>query len=925
MNFGELWRRLRFLLRQDRFTAELEEEMRLHTELRAERLQEQGASGSAARSAARRRFGNTTQIKEVSRDMWTTQWLEDFLKDIRFAVRQMRRTPGFTVVAVLTLALGIGANTAIFTLMNAVLLKSLPVRDPARLSLLGNIRTWGVVSGQTGSFSVFSYDLYKHLRDAAGVFDALCAFQSSHMRVSVRRSGSEAAQPIGAKLVSGNYFSVLGVPTVLGRPIGPSDDEPSAPTVAVVSFRYWSEKFNRDPSAIGSSVDVSGVPATIVGVAAPGFFGETLEADPPDFWLPLVADRRINPQRTVIDSPDDHWLFAMGRVKPAISKAQAEARLTAALQSWLTSREGAGVSSERRREIEKSYIELTPGGSGITHMQRRYSEMLRLLLGISILVLLITCANIANLLLARGTARTGESSMRLALGASRGRLIRQSLTESLALALTGAALGLLFASAGTKLLMALVFRGVDYVPIQTMPDLRVLLFTFALSVGAALGFGLLPAMRSTRCDLAPALKGAGRGVQGSVLGRRRFGLGNVLIVGQMALSLVLLAGAGLFARSLANLNLQQFGFESGHVLLVHVDLGLARYQFNQLGPLYERLYSRLNSLPGVRSASFSLYAPFSDCCWSSGIAVQGYTPKPKEHLFALWTRISPRFFETLGTRILLGRPITEQDVATSRPVAVVTDAFVRRFFPNENPIGRRFGFGDDRDRGNLEIVGVVESAKYTSPRDEPPVMAFLPFLQVSPQPGETLQSARYRSNFLRDIEVRTAGDPSAIAGEVRQALAEIAPNLPVLRIDTLSTQINQTLNQENVVAELAAFFGLLALVLACVGLHGLMSYAVERRTSEIGIRMALGARRNTVVGMVIGEVLVQGIAGAVIGVPAALAATRLIASQLYGIKPTDPIVLATAAATLLLSILAAGYIPAHRASRIDPMRALRHE
>lgn len=913
------WQRLSQRAKQEQ---QLDRELQFHIEARISDLRGAGLSEEDARRRVRQEFGGAAQVKEDCRDARGTRWLEDFFKDVRFATRQMRRTPGFATVAVLTLALGIGANTAIFTLVNAVLMKSLPVRDPARLLLLGNSRNWGVITGQTGSFSVFSYDLYRHLRDNSGVFEGLCAFQSLDIRINARRSGTGTAEPAGVKLVSGNYFEVLGVTAALGRTITPSDDSAAAPVAAVVSFRYWNEKLNRNPSVIGSTVELGGVPAAIIGVAAPEFFGETLQPDPPDLWLPISAERQLNPQRSVIDSPDSHWLFLMGRLKPGIANSQAEGRLTAALRNWLGTRD---IPAEWRRDAGKSYIELTPGGSGITHMKRRYAEMLRLLLGASVLVLLIASINVTNLLLARGTTRSGETSVRLALGASRGRLIRQSLTESLMLALTGAAFGLLIASAGAKLLIALAFRGAEYVPIRTAPDLGVLVFTGAVSLGVALGFGLFPAVRCTRSDLAPVLRGVTQSIRGSVLSRRGFGVGQALIIGQMALSLVLLAGAGLFARSLANLTRQQFGFAREHVLVAGVAPGFARYQYHQLGSLYQRLYSRLNSVPGVRSAAFSLYAPFTSCCWSSGVSIQGYTPQPKERMFAVWNRVSPRYFETLGTKVLLGRPIDERDTPAARHVAVVTEAFVRRYFPNTDPIGRRFGIGDDSHRSDLEIVGVVENAKYNSPREEPRPMAFLPLLQVRPQPGEPLQSAQIRSNFVQTVEVRAAGDPNAIAGDVRQALAEIDPHLPVLRINTLSSQIARTLSQENAVSELTGFFGLSALLLACCGLYGLTAYAVERRTSEIGIRMALGARRGLVIGMVIREVLVQGIAGIVIGVAGAIAATRLIANQLYGIEAADPATLATAALTLLVCITMAGYIPARRASRIDPIRALRHE
>ena len=741
--------------------------------------------------------------------------------------------------------------------------------------------------------------------------------------MSVRHAGSGAAQPAGAKLVSGNYFEVLGVNAAAGRTIVPSDDALSAPPVAVVSFRYWQDRLNGAPSAVGSAVDLNGVSVAIVGVAPPGFHGETLQPDPPDFWLPISADRHLNPERTFLDDPDSHWLYLMGRLRPTLSAAQGEARLTTALQNWLLAREGSTISAERRRRISGSHVELTPGGGGIPHMQRSYSQTLRLLLGISTAVLLIACANIANLLLARGASRRAETSVRLALGASRGRLVRQSLTESLTLALVGGVLGLVVASGGTKLLVALVFRGTQYVPIQTAPDVRVLAFTFALSCAAAVVFGLLPAIRMTS-EIAPAIGGTGRGILGSV-SRRKVGLSSALIVGEVALSLVVLACAGSFARSLANLTDQPFGFDRERVVVVSVDPSLARYEYRRLGPLYQRMAARLNSLPGVKSAAFWYDSPFNGCCWAYTVSVQGYTPNPQESPFARLNRVSPRYFETLGTRVLRGRTFDDRDTPVSSRVVVVNEEFVDRYLPDGDPIGRRFGIDSDEGTpADLEIVGVVENAKYDSPREDVPPMAFLPFLQVKPG-AASVSSADYGSNLVRAIEVRSTGSPTAIAGQVRQALAEIDPGLPVLRVDMLSDHVSRVLNQENVIAVLAMCFGLLALVLACVGLYGLMVYMVQRRTSEIGIRMALGANRSAVIGMVLQEALAQGVVGILIGIPAAFAATQLVASQAYGVSPTDPQHSAVAALALILCITIAGYVPARRAAKVDPMVALRCE
>ena len=569
----------------------------------------------------------------------------------------------------------------------------------------------------------------------------------------------------------------------------------------------------------------------------------------------------------------------MGRLKPGLSAAQGEARLTG-LQNWLITREGSAISDERRRRIAISHVELTPGGSGIPRMRRSYSQTLRLLLGISTAVLLIVRANIANLLLARGAGRRAETLIRLALGASRGRLVRQSLTESLTLVLIGGALGLLVAWAGTKLLVALVFRGTNYVPIEAAPDFIVLAFAFVLSCAAAVVFGLLPAMRTTS-EAAPSIGGTSRGILGSV-SRRKFGLSNLLIVGEVAL-----ARGG--RRRLVG---AQPGEPHGPAVRFRSRERSRRQRRSWACAIRVQPPGAVVSADGRalelalrrESAALSYYSPFNGCCWAYTVSVQGYRPQPQESTTARLNRVSSRYFETLGTRVLLGRAFNEHDTPRSSRVAVVNETFADRYLHGENPIGRRFGIDrDDGTSADLEIVGVVENAKYDSPREDPTPMAFLPLLQV--KPGDAASAARDGSNFINAIEVRATGDPTAVVGQIRQALAEIDPGLPVLRVDTLSDHIGRELNQENVIAVLTMCFGLLALVLACVGLYGLMAYVVQRRTGEIGVRMALGASRGMVIGMVLREALVQGAVGILIGIPAAFAATRLVASQLYGRQP----------------------------------------
>jgi macrolide transport system ATP-binding/permease protein len=892
-----------------RSDAELSRELAAHARLLQDDFERRGLDREAARLAARRALGSTALIADRHRDTRSFAWIIDARHDAQYAIRTFRRTPGFTALAILTLTIGIGASTAIFTLINDVLLRPLPVRDARGLVVLGDTRGSGTAIGtQGGLFTLFSYDLYQRLRDER-VFDGLCAVQSSKSRVSVRRRGANDTESAFARLVSANYFDVLGTRAVLGRVLEAADEAASAVPVAVISHRYWTERLHRDPSVIGSIVRLDRVPAAIVGVAAPGFYGETLEPDPPSFWMPLSMNRLIDPSRAIIDSPEVHWLYLLGRLNPTTAPAQAQLRVTAVLQDWLRAREGATVSSERQASIARASIELHPGESGVTQTRRTYSSALQLLLAISFTVLLIACANIANLLLARAAARERERSIRLAIGASRSRLVRQSLTESLTLALAGGALGVLAAGWGVRVLLALVFRGADNVPFSTSPDVRVLAFAFALSCGAAIVFGVLPATR-------------GSASAGSRYSAGGIGWANALIVGQVAMSLVVLAAAGALVRSLANLAAQPFGFATEHVLVVDVDPAQAGYDASRLNTLYGDIHTRLNAIPGVKAAAFSYYSPFNECCWGFTIAAPGYTPRPGEARGAMLNRVSPGYFETLGTRLLRGRTFDGHDTPASAPVAVVNAAFARHFFSDANPIGRRFSIGDGGLPGALEIVGVVEDAKYDTPRDSVRPMAFMPLLQPDPDEGD-IDGDEHQ--FIRTIEVRAAGNPAIVAGAVRQALAAIDPNLPVLRVDTLSNHVARALRRETSVANLAAFFGLVALVLTSIGLYGLTAWSVQRRTREIGIRIALGARRSSVVGMVVREVLKLGAIGTLVGVPAAFVALRLLGSALYDVSPADPRYSAFAALVLAACITAAGYAPALRASRIDPMETLRRD
>ena len=914
IRFGNLFDRAR---RERELTDEIETNLQFHI---GDNIRS-GMTPEEARRSALLKFGGLDVAKEQVRDRHGIPVIESFARDFTLSIRMLRRNSLFTAVVVISLALGIGANTAIFTLIDAVLIKSLPVRDPDGLVILGDAKGQGVVIGETGSFYAYSYDLYKHLQNTK-VFEGLSAVNAaSDTRVRLRQ-GIQAAEPARVKFVSGNYFQVLGVNAGLGRTIADSDDSASAPPVAVISDRYWKDRFHGEASVVGSTLEINGVPVSIIGVAPPGFDGETLQPDPPYLWLPISADRPLFPAFRLVDAPERHWLYLIGRLRQDLSKTQAQIQLTAALQNWLTDQEGSTISAEQRKRISESYIELTPGGSGIRHMQQTYWQVLLLLMGISGTVLLITCTNVANLLLARGAAHRVECSVRHALGASRARLVQQSLTESLMLAGTGGCLALFITPLATNGLLSLFFRGAGYVPRQTSPNLHILAFTLAVSFGVAILFGLLPTIRMNS-EVASTMKGVGPGIRNDHITHGRFGWGKTLVVAEVALSLVVITGAGAFGRSLANLSSQRFGFDPGHVLIITVNPYLSNYEYNQLGSLYEQIRSRLSAMPGVRSVSLSSYTPFNGCCWNYSVSVQGYTPKAEENTVSELNRVSPGYFETLGTRVQAGRSFDEHDTPRSLPVAVVNEEFVRRFFQAEDPIGKHFGIGGRRNSGAFQIVGVVENAKYDNPREVPTPMAFLPLLQTRPR--ERATPGEFETNFIDAIELRSIGNPASIARQAREALADVDPGLLVLGVDTVVEQVNRALSQESVIADLAGFFGLLAVALACVGIYGLLSYMVQRRDGEIGIRMALGADRSTVLRMVIGQAVIQSGVGILIGIPIAFAATRVVANQLFGVCPADPVNYAAAALVMLIFGAIAAFLPAQRASKIDPMAALRHE
>ncbi len=835
------------------------------------------------------------------------------LQDLRYALRRLRQAPGFAAICVITLALGIGANTAIFTLVNAVILKNLPVTNPSQLYRLGNNNNCCVIGGNQDEWAIYSYSLYQQFRDHTPEFGEMTAFQAALSNLSVRRNGATGpAEPYAGEFVSGNYFSTLGLNAYAGRAITPADDTAGAPPIAVMSYRTWLQHFALDPSVIGATFTINQMPYTVAGIAPPGFFGETLRPDPPDFWLPLASEAALDGLNSILSNPGMHWLYIIGRIKPGARPASIQSEVTVELQQWITAQ--PNLSARDRADLSKQHIILAPAGGGVASMQRDTSEGLRLLMIISGLVLLIACANLANLLLARAASSSFETAIRVALGAPRFRLIRQIITESVLLATLGGLLGLCVAFAGTRMILLLVFRGARYVPISATPSLPVLGFAFLLSLVTGIVFGTVPAWLTSRSNPAETLRGAGRSTRDrSSLPRKS------LVVLQVALSVILLIGAGLLTQTLRNLEKQRFGFEPQGRLVVRVNPALAGYKPEALYGLYQHLQQRLPQIPGVISASYSLYSPMRGDNWGLGIQIEGHPPMDRNN-GASFNRVGPRYFETIGTRLLRGRVIGDEDTPTSRFVAVVNEAFVRKYFPKEDPMGKHFGLGDPSHSGEFEIVGIVEDAKYQDARKPAYETFFAPFLQVSKDPKLAFLIG---SHYLGDIELRVAGRPENLEPAVRQALAEIDPNLTVLELMSLSEQLTRNFNQDRLIARLTELFGLLALTLACIGLYGVTSYSVARRTSEIGIRMALGANRGNVVGLVLRGVLVQLGLGLAIGIPAALIGGRLMATQLYGVKGYDPAILALAVIALGVCALFAGFIPAHRGASIDPMRALR--
>ena len=879
------WNQFRSWLRatsgRSRMESEMDSELRFHIEAFAEDLIDNGVSREEAMRRARIEFGGIERVKAESREARGVTLLDEMMQDFRYGQRVLRKSPGFTVVAVLTLALGIGANTAIFSLIDQVALRWLPIKNPEQLFELKRdflIPEYEKLSTRTHSFSgIFASDSGPMIAGIDGV-----------------------SESVRGKFVSGSYHSVLGIDALLGRVITPADDQPSSPSVCVLSYNFWNRRFALSPEVLGKTITLKRVPFTIVGVAR-----ELGREQGADILVPMVTHLQLSMK-------DNDTVRVFGRLAPKLSEKQAAAQLTWTYQQILSESAGSHLTPEQQRLIVEKSIRLRPAGRGGLE---GFSTQLRILAGVVGMVLLIACANVANLLLARGATRQREIAVRLAIGAGRWRLIRQLLTESTLLAVLAGGLGILLAFWGGQLLWALFFG--DATPISL--DLRVLGFTAFLSVLTGIAFGLLPALRATRINPAPALKEGGRGVGYSSwrAAGSRWGLGRGLLVLQIGLSLTLLIGAGLLLRSLQNLSRVDVGFDRENVLDMWVLPTMVGYDIPREHSLYWQLLDRLNALPGVQSASLSRLQLFGGF-WGRRVAIPGYAPGTKsDEMRVSCNTTAPKFFATMGIPRLLGRDFTPADSATAPPVAVISESMARQYFPGENPLGRHFRFTGEDASGDIEIVGVARDI-LTKFREEQsnrsPRAVYIPFTQApSTMTGQAV------------IEVRTAANPSDIAATMHAAAEALDKNLPVQNVQTQEQIVSQSLGEQRSLSGITAFFGLLALLLASIGLYGTMSYVVGQRTKEIGIRMALGADRQKVLFMVLREGIIVTLVGIATGLALGAALTRLLSNQLYNLSGTDPLTFSAVSLFLLIVALVASYIPARRAMRMDPIATLRYE
>ena len=837
--------------------------------------------------------------------------METLFQDIRYGFRMLAKSPAFTAVAVITLALGIGANTAIFTFVNALLLKSLPVKSPEQLVIVGDPALVNDRQNGTPETNYFSYPLYRELRDNNRVFTGLLAAGTQHyIQVDASSVGGSSDEVIAGRLVTGNYFSVLGVDAAAGRVLTSVDDTgENANPVVVLTYGYWQRKFALSPSIIGKEIRLNGYPFTVVGVTQPNFRTDVV-GDKIETFIPITMQQEIIRGTKLLQNPNASWLSVIGRLKPGITVEQAKANLSVVLQQALKGSYGASISEQDRKDIRHEGIKVAAGAAGLSEFRGDYETPLLLLMGIVGLVLLIACVNVANLLLARATARSKEIAVRLALGASRGRLLRQLLTESILLALCGGACGALLAVWGVRLLTK-VF-GSDAVSLPMSPDLRVLVFTSVACVLTGILFGLVPSLRSLKVQVSPTLKGSSAASQEP---RSRLGWGKGLVAGQVALSILVLFAASLLMRSLQKLLTQDLGYDSGHIVVASVSPSAVGYEGERFRQLATQLADRLATIPGVRGVSYSRNGILSGSETNNQLIVPGFTSNERQGRDANEDEVGTDYFGVMGVPIVLGRAIGPQDTLTSTRVAVINQAMMNHFFRGENPVGRQFEIDDPKEKGKpFTVIGVSKNTKdhgYFLRQAVPPRFYFAFQQDASP--------------LRLTYELSTQGDPNGVLASVRKVIKETAPDLPLTSLHTVRQNLEQNLDSQIVLARLSAFFGGLALLLACVGLYGIMSYTVAGRTREIGVRIALGAARRDVLELVLREGMRPVAIGLAIGIPISLASGRLLHSFLFEMRSTDPISLLVVIGLLSLVAVASAFVPARRATKVDPVVALRYE
>jgi macrolide transport system ATP-binding/permease protein len=916
--------RLRFFVTR-KPAEDVDEEISMHLAELTETYIALGLTPQEARRKALIVFGGIERTRQESfrqRPSWWFETIRQNLRhglgpDIRYAFRQLARTPAFTATAVLTLALGIGANAAIFTLVNAVLLKNLPVTDPKTLVRIGDQDDCCVGSGHSdnGEFSYFSTNTFTELKKSLPEFEEFTAMQAGFAFrpiIARRDRNDETARSVMGEFVAGNYFRTFGLKAEAGRLITDSDDVIGAPIAVVMSHETWKNQYNSDPTVVGSTFWVNTKAVTVIGVAPEGFYGDRLSPTPPEFYLPIESMAPLA-GAPYVHQPGTQWLYIVGRLKPGIALGPLQEKVNARLRQIYLD---AGILSSVKDKdfLPKVHATLSPGGAGIQSMQEEYASNLHLLMGVSGLVLLIACANIANLLLVRGMARKAEMSVRTALGAMRGRIVQQLLTESLVLSLVSGIAGLIVAYAGTRALLLLAFPGAENVPIHATPSLSVMAFAIGLSLLTGILFGVAPAWIAAQAQPVDALR---TGTRTTAAGASLLQRG--LVVLQAALSLVLLVVAGLFSQSLGKLQGTDLKVQTKNRYIIHINPQAAGYSQVQLGALVQTMENSFHAIPGVLKVGISNYTPMEDNNNGFGFAIQGI---PNQTTGASNIRASAEYLDSVGTRVIMGRGFNTQDTATSPAVALINESLMKRFFkPGENPIGRRIGFPNNP--GDFEIVGVVEDSVYTTVRWKNHRMVFIPLLRRAP--SNTGPIEKDDDLYAGAIVLETGRPINNLETLSRSTLAAINPNLTVVKFQTFDAQIADRFTNERLLARLTSLFGILALLLATIGLYGVTAYHVARRTSEIGIRMALGAERLSVIAMVMRGAIVQTVLGLAIGIPVALLCIRYVKAQLYEITSVNPYVMAFAVATLTIAACIAGLIPARRAASTDPAQALRAE